>query len=51
MKGAVVMHSIIKMGPNKERTRNDPAGNSPAQAGAGEMTSSGFSISTATITE
>jgi len=49
MKSAVEMRTIIKMRLNKERPRNNPAGNSPAQAGAGEMISSGFSISTVLI--
>lgn len=51
MKSAVEMRTIIKRRLNKERARNNPAGNSPTQAGAGEMTSSGFSVFTVMITK
>lgn len=51
MKSAVEIQTVIKRRLNKEGARNNSAGNSPAQAGAGEMTSLGFSISAVMITK
>lgn len=51
MKSAVEIQTVIKRRLNKERARNNSAGNSAAQAGAGEMTSLGFSISAVMITK